>query len=155
VPVIGISQPLVEKPQVRHTTISSTTNISESKKLPEIKASKEAKKILLETEINVSPSDTKTNVIKPPVSRPQISILPEDPKEKQKHVIKMALEQFSVLSLKYSNEYSDYFICSEICPVCNKDHKKENIKKYIEGEWGSGDYVNTKTYRLKCWGNEY
>jgi len=33
-----------------------------------IKASEEAKKVLLETGINVLPSDTKTNIIKPPVS---------------------------------------------------------------------------------------
>ena len=63
----------------------------------------------------------------------------------------MVLERFSHLSLKYSNEYGDYFTCSEICPICNKDHKKENIRDNVKGEWGSGDYVNTKTYRIKCW----
>jgi len=84
-------------------------------------------------------------------SRPPISILPEDSKEKQNHVIKMILEQFQNLYLKYSTRNSDYFDCSTTCPICNKDHKKENIRDNIEGEWGSGDYVNTKTYRLKCW----
>ncbi|CAH1771300.1 5512_t:CDS:1, partial [Entrophospora sp. SA101] len=32
------------------------------------------------------------------------------------------------------------------------DHKKENIRNNINGQWGSGDYVNTETYHLKCWG---
>ena len=34
-------------------------------------------------------------------------------------------------------------IPSITCPLCNNNHKKENIKNYIEGLWGSGDYVNT------------
>ncbi|CAG8572071.1 15086_t:CDS:2 [Funneliformis mosseae] len=66
-----------------------------------IKTSEEAKKVLLETGINVLPSDTKTNIIKPPVSRPPISILPDD-------------------------------LNSVSCPICNKDHKKENIRDNIE-----------------------
>ncbi|CAH1760075.1 8012_t:CDS:2 [Entrophospora sp. SA101] len=69
--------------------------------------------------------------------------------EKQKHVIKMALERFPVLSLKYSNESGDYFTCSEICPICNKDHIKENMGFNVEGIWDSEDY--TKIYYLKCW----
>ncbi|CAJ0895414.1 17039_t:CDS:2, partial [Entrophospora sp. SA101] len=36
-------------------------------------------------------------------SRPSISVLPDDPKEKQKHVIKMVLEKAPNLSLKYSS----------------------------------------------------
>ncbi|CAJ0643958.1 7166_t:CDS:2 [Entrophospora sp. SA101] len=55
--------------------------------------------------------------------------------EKQKHVIKMALERFPVLSLKYSNESGDYFTCSEICPICNKDHIKENMGFNVEGSY--------------------
>jgi len=85
-----------------------------------IKASEEAKKVLLETGINVLPSDTKTNIIKPPVS---------------------PLFIFDYFDFNSSVSY----------PICNKDHKKENIRYNVEGEWGSGDYVNTKTYRLKCW----
>ena len=102
------------------------------------------------------PSDTiKTNVIKPPVSRPPISILPDDPEEKRKSVINKVLKQFHYLSSKYSNKNHDYFDfnSSVSCPICNKDHKKENIRDNVKGEWGSGDYVNTKTYRLNCWGN--
>ncbi|RIB01993.1 hypothetical protein C2G38_2229126 [Gigaspora rosea] len=62
------------------------------------------------------------------------------------------LEQSPYLSLKYSNKNCDYFDfnSSVSCPICNKDNKKENIKYNIEGEWGSWDYVNTKTYHLKC-----
>ncbi|CAJ0871364.1 17889_t:CDS:1, partial [Entrophospora sp. SA101] len=37
------------------------------------------------------------------------------------------------------------------CPICNKDHEKDNIRNNINGQWGSGDYANTETYRLKCW----
>ncbi|CAG8855168.1 35177_t:CDS:1, partial [Gigaspora margarita] len=44
---------------------------------------------------------------------------------KQKHVIKMSLEQFPVLSLKYSSGDNDYFNCSITCPLCNNNHKKE------------------------------
>ncbi|CAJ0899483.1 1857_t:CDS:2 [Entrophospora sp. SA101] len=47
----------------------------------------------------------------------------------------MALERFPVLSLKYSNESGDYFTCSEICPICNKDHIKENMGFNVEGIW--------------------
>ena len=69
----------------------------------------------------------------------------------------MVLERFSVLSLKYSNEFGDYFNFNNSvpCPLCDKDHKKENIRDNVNGEWGSGHYVNTKTYRLKCWENKY
>ncbi|CAG8620933.1 8678_t:CDS:2 [Paraglomus occultum] len=38
-----------------------------------------------------------------------ISVLPKDPEERQQHVIKMALERFPVLSLKYSSGDNDYF----------------------------------------------
>ncbi|CAG8675810.1 2562_t:CDS:1, partial [Paraglomus brasilianum] len=71
--------------------IGVTNDISDTKVNPspvsidlKIKASEEAKKILPETGINVLPSYTKTDVIKPPVSRPPISILPDDPEEKRK-----------------------------------------------------------------------
>ena len=94
-----------------------------------IKASEEAKKVLPETGINVLPSDTKTNIIKPLVSRPPISILPDDPEEKQKSVINKVQKQFPYLSSKYSNKNHDYFDfnSSVSCPIWNKDHKKENI----------------------------
>ncbi|RHZ80850.1 hypothetical protein Glove_131g96 [Diversispora epigaea] len=129
-------------------------------KLSEIEVSKEASP---ETEVS-APSETKVSISTeshisnsptPTKSRPPITELPDDPKEKQKHVIKMALERFPVLSLKYSTGNTDYFDCSIICPLCNNNHKKENIKNCIEGLWGSGDYVNTRTYRLRCWGNKY
>ena len=63
------------------------------------------------------------------------------------------LEQFPYLSLKYSESYSDRFVCNSSvpCPICNKDHKNENIKNGIEGQWGCGEYFGERTYRLKCW----
>ncbi|CAJ0830737.1 3115_t:CDS:2 [Entrophospora sp. SA101] len=86
-------------------------------------------------------------------SRPPISTLPDDPEEKRKCVIEMALEWCPYLSLDHSNEYSDIynFNSSVHCPICNKDHEKDNIRNNINGQWGSGDYANTETYRLKCW----
>ncbi|CAG8766457.1 10110_t:CDS:10, partial [Cetraspora pellucida] len=86
-----------------------------------------------------------------------ISILPKDLKERQQYVIEMVLERFPYLTLKHSFKYSNYFDFnrSVLCPICNKDHKKENIRVNIEGLWGSGDYVNTKTYHLYCYINKY
>ena len=65
----------------------------------------------------------------------------------------MVLVEFSYLTLKSCFNHSNYFDfnSSVSCPICNKDHKKENIRDNVKGEWGSGDYVNTKTYRIKCW----
>ncbi|KAF0478026.1 hypothetical protein F8M41_024111 [Gigaspora margarita] len=126
------------------------------------KASEEAKKVLLETEINtfskkvssenqMSVAFERVSLVTSNKSRPPISILPEEPKEKQKHVIKMVLKQFQNLFLKYSTGNNNYFDCSTTCPICNKDHKKENIRDNIEGEWCCGNCVNTKTYHLKYW----
>ena len=63
----------------------------------------------------------------------------------------MVLEKVPNLSLNYSNNNVDYFTCLTSCCICNKVHKNENL----EGEWGGGEYVNTRTYRLRCWGNQY
>ncbi|CAG8828510.1 8168_t:CDS:2, partial [Gigaspora margarita] len=49
-------------------------------------------------------------------------------------------EIIKVLPKEYTSSVS--------CPICNK---KENIRDNIEGKWGCSDYVNTKTYCLKCW----
>ncbi|CAG8796026.1 16529_t:CDS:2 [Cetraspora pellucida] len=103
------------------------------------------------TEVSVSSENTKANVSKQSTFQPPIFTLPNDLKEKQAHIIKIVLDCFSHLLLKYNNKYGDYFTCSVSCSICNKDHKKENIRDNIEGNWGSGDYVNTKTYHLKCW----
>jgi len=128
--------------------------------------------IAIASEVNISTKsistdsekipDTEESISRVNKSRPPISILPNDPEEKRKAVINKVLEQFPYLSSKYSrtegttlkgyknHDYFD-FNSSVSCPICNKDHKKENIRDNVEGEWGSGDYVNTKTYRLKCW----
>jgi len=54
-----------------------------------------------------------------------ISVLPNNPEERQQH-IKMVLERFPILTLKHSfkNNYFD-FNRSVLCPLCNKNHKKE------------------------------
>ncbi|CAG8742508.1 17710_t:CDS:2 [Gigaspora margarita] len=76
-------------------------------------------KVLLETKINASSAF--------------------QPKKDLAHVIKIVLEQFPYLTLKYSNEYGDYFNCPKTCLVCNKEHKRDDVK----GGWGSDDYANT------------
>ena len=69
------------------------------------------------------------------------------------YLINKVLEQFPYLSLKYSENYGDKFVfnSSVPCPICKKDHKSENIKNDIEGQWGDGEYFGEQTYRLKCW----
>ncbi|CAG8831428.1 35063_t:CDS:2, partial [Gigaspora margarita] len=83
---------------------------------------------LLEAKVNISTKSISTDSKKlsdtgisiPPISqvntfnktRLPISVLPDDPEEKRNHIIKMVLEQFPYLTLKYSNEYGDYFTCS-------------------------------------------
>ncbi|RHZ49588.1 hypothetical protein Glove_519g36 [Diversispora epigaea] len=118
---------------------------------------KVGEKILSETEVSVVPerAELKNQVSTTPKARPSISILPSNPEEKRKHVIQMALEKVTNLSLNYSTKNIDYFDCSTTCPICNEDHKKENIRNYVEGEWGSGEYCDEETYCLKCWGNKY
>ena len=86
-------------------------------------------------------------------SRLPISILPEDPEEKRKHIIGLVLERFPYLSLSKSDEYGESFKLnsSSICPICNGDHKEKTIWKNLKGEWGSGVYYGELTYRLECW----
>ncbi|CAG8768914.1 7439_t:CDS:2, partial [Gigaspora rosea] len=82
---------------------------------------------LPEAEVNVSTEETKSGVSDSSISansETEISMPPMS-------------QQFPYLTLKYSNEYGDYFNCPKTCLVCNKEH------------WESGDYVNTKTYHLK------
>ncbi|CAG8723854.1 7871_t:CDS:1 [Cetraspora pellucida] len=107
------------------------------------------KKMLFVPQINVLPTLSKL--------RSSISILPKDLKEKQKHVIEMVLERFPYLTLKHSFKYSNYFDFnrSVLCPICNNDHKKENIRNFIEGKWRSGEYCGEKTYHLYCYKNKY
>ncbi|CAG8804514.1 25861_t:CDS:2, partial [Gigaspora margarita] len=77
--------------------------------------------------------------------------------KRQQHVIEMVLERFLYLTLKHSFKYCNYFDFnrSVLCPLCDKNHKKENIRNHIEGEWGSGEYCDEKTYRLYCYINKY
>ncbi|CAG8806144.1 36751_t:CDS:2 [Gigaspora margarita] len=114
---------------------------------------------LPEDEVNASTEETKSRVSDSSISansetevnvsnksRLPISILPNNPEEKRKHVIKMVLERFTNLSFKRSSKYTDHFNCTETCPVCNEEHKDDNVS----GEWGSGDYYGEETYRLYC-----
>ncbi|CAG8446556.1 10837_t:CDS:10 [Acaulospora colombiana] len=157
--VIGVTNCHAHMPDPSSTNDISNTkvNLSPVSVDLKIKASEEAKKVLPETEINVLPSDTKTNVNKPLVSRPPISILPDDPKEKQKHVIKMALERFPVLSLKYSNESGDYFNSSE---EINHRVKKEldilcrRLLEYNEKTFGSFMLEITKQHEERVEANK-
>ena len=82
-----------------------------------------------------------------------ISILPDDPEEKRKHIIGLVLEKFPYLSLDDSDERRDTFNLdsSAPCPFCNGDHKvNRSIFDEIKGEWGDGEYYGERTYRLKC-----
>ncbi|RGB23804.1 hypothetical protein C1646_676841 [Rhizophagus diaphanus] len=86
-------------------------------------------------------------------SRLPISILPEDPEEKRKHIIGLVLEKFPYLSLDDSDERRDTFNLdsSALCPLCNGDHKvNRSIFDEIKGEWGDGEYYGEQTYRLIC-----
>ncbi|RIB11845.1 hypothetical protein C2G38_2202369 [Gigaspora rosea] len=159
-----VSDSSSSKPSQENDQDESKTRSSASLELPEAKVNASTE----ETKSQVSDSSISANsseVSMPPISqvnvsnksRPSISVLPGDPEKKQAHVIKMVLERFSYLTLKHNFKYSNYFDFnrSVLCPICNKDHKKENIRNNIEGLWGSGDYVNTKTYHLYCYINKY
>ncbi|RIB12268.1 hypothetical protein C2G38_2145155 [Gigaspora rosea] len=115
------------KPQISNSSVRT-------KILPEAKVSilpvSHPEKALLETVINASSaSQPKKDLLK--AERLPISVLPDDPEEKRNHIIKMVSEQFPYLTLKYSNEYGDYFSCPKTCLVCNKEHKRDDVK----GEW--------------------
>jgi hypothetical protein len=62
------------------------------------------------------------------------------------------LEQFSYLSLKYSESYGKRyeFNSSVPCPICNGNHKEKSIWDDIKGEWGAGKYYRERTYWLEC-----
>ena len=68
-------------------------------------------------------------VISSKKSRLPISILPEDPEEKRKHIIGLVLERFPSLSLSDSSERGERFDLnsSTLCPLCNEDHKEESL----------------------------
>jgi hypothetical protein len=89
-------------------------------------------------------------------SRLPISILPDNPEEKRKYVIKLVLEQFPCLSFKSRYHLNDGYDLnsSALCPICNFYHKEKTSKNSITGEWGSGGYYEENTYRLQC-GNAF
>ncbi|CAG8766199.1 13038_t:CDS:1, partial [Gigaspora rosea] len=134
---------------VTEITESSSENIpteSQENDQDESKTRSSASSELPEAEVNASTEETKsqvsdssisanseTEISMPPISQVNISnkslsVLPDDPEKKRTHVIKMVLERFSCLTLKYSNKYGDYFDCPKACLVCNKEHKRDNVK---------------------------
>ena len=58
-----------------------------------------------------------------------ISILPDDLKEKRKHIIRLVLEQFLSLYLSNSSERADNFSFNSLIlyPLCNGVHKEKSI----------------------------
>ena len=103
-------------------------------------------------EVSTSSTTSSSQINKSNKSRLPISILPEDPEEKRKHIIGLVLERFPYLSLVDSDERADSFSLnsSTLCPLCNGDHKEERIWNDIRGEWGAGEYCSERTYRLEC-----
>ena len=104
-------------------------------------------------EVSTSSTTSSSQINKSNKSRLPISILPEDPEEKRKHIIGLVLEKFPYLSLDDSDERRDTFNLdgSTLCPLCNGDHKvNRSIFDEIKGEWGDGEYYGERTYRLKC-----
>lgn len=79
-------------------------------------------KSLLEAEVSALSEDIKANISKQSTSRLLISILPDNPEEKQIYVIKMVLEQIPCLPFKCGYEYCDYFDFPRTYPLCNKEH---------------------------------
>jgi hypothetical protein len=45
--------------------------------------------------------------------------------------------------------YKFVFNSSVPYPICNKDHKSENIKNGIDGRWGADEYYGERTYHLE------
>jgi hypothetical protein len=66
-----------------------------------------------------------------------VSILPDDPEEKRKHIIELVLERFPSLSLSDSSERGERFDLnsSTLCPLCKGDHKEESLWNDIRGTW--------------------
>ncbi|RHZ90060.1 hypothetical protein Glove_8g4 [Diversispora epigaea] len=62
----------------------------------------------------------------------------------------MVLERFLYLTLKHSFR-NDYFEFNRLvpCPLCNKNHKKENIRDHIEGIWDSVTKMQSELDLLK------
>ncbi len=80
-------------------------------------------------EVSTSFTTSSSQINKSNKSRLPISILPEDPEEKRKHIIGLVLERFPYLSLSDSDEHADRFNLdsSTLCSLCNKDHKEKSI----------------------------
>ncbi|CAB4401390.1 unnamed protein product [Rhizophagus irregularis] len=93
--------------------------------------------------VSTSTTSSSGQISKSKQSRFPISILPDDPKEKRKHIIGLVLEKFPYLSLDDSDECRNPFNLdsSTLCPLCKGDYKeKRSIFDGIKGEWGAGEY---------------
>ncbi|RHZ76993.1 hypothetical protein Glove_186g103 [Diversispora epigaea] len=120
---------------------------SETSESPQIEKDTEEKTLFV-SRVNVQSIPSKRQF--------PISVLPKDPEERRQHVIEMVLDRFPNLTLKHSfrNDYFE-FNRSVPCTLCNKNHKKENIRNHIEGIWGSGEFCGEKAYHLYCYINKY
>ncbi|PKC00713.1 hypothetical protein RhiirA5_365513 [Rhizophagus irregularis] len=108
---------------------------------------------LPKSQVSIPSTSSSDQISKSNRSGLPVSILPEDPEEKRKHIIGLVLEKFPYLSLDDSDERLDTFNLdgSTLCPLCNGDHKvNRSIFDEIKGEWGAGEYYGEQTYRLKC-----
>ncbi|PKC59535.1 hypothetical protein RhiirA1_469288 [Rhizophagus irregularis] len=108
---------------------------------------------LPKSQVSIPSTSSSDQISKSNRSGLPVSILPEDPEEKRKHIIGLVLEKFPYLSLDDSDERLDTFNLdgSTLCPLCNGDHKvNRSIFDEIKGEWGAGEYYGERTYRLKC-----
>ena len=105
-------------------------------------------------EVSTSSTTSSSQINKSNKSWLLISILPEDPEEKRKHIIGLVLERFPYLSLSDSDERADRFNLdsSTLClPIyIGRDHKEKSIWNDIKGEWGASEYCSERTYRLEC-----
>ncbi|CAG8853099.1 30576_t:CDS:2, partial [Gigaspora margarita] len=137
---LGLSNHVAEIPESSSESIPTESQVSDSSS-SEPSQENDQDSELPEAEINASTEETKSRVSDSSISansetevnisnksRPPISVLPVDPEKKRNHVIKMVLEKFPYLTLKYSNEYGDYFNCPKTCLVCNKEHKRDDVK---------------------------
>ena len=98
--------------------------------------------------MSTSSTTSSSQINKSNKSRLPISILPEDPEEKRKHIIELVLERFPSLSLSDSSERDERFNLnnSTLCPLCNGEHKEKSIWNDIRGECDAGEYYGEQTY---------
>ncbi|CAG8857515.1 26483_t:CDS:1, partial [Gigaspora margarita] len=130
----GLSNHVTEIPESSSENIPTESQENDQdSELPEAKVNASTEETKSQVSDSSISANSETEISMPPISQVNISnkslsVLPDDPEKKRTHVIKMVLERFSCLTLKYSNKYGDYFDCPKACLVCNKEHKRDNVK---------------------------